>query len=130
MNVTSCILAVFSPTGGTEKIARAIGQGTGLAVRTVDLCKETEPCAVGADELLVAACPVFGGRIPAVACERLAKLRGAGGPAAAPTLVLTRRTAKRRRALLCLPSLLTTSAKLADACLDFSIPGRRPTTPA
>ena len=57
MNVTSCVLAVFSPTGGTEKIAQAVGKGTGLPVRTVDLCRDVEPCAVSADELLVAAWP-------------------------------------------------------------------------
>ena len=78
MNATSCVLAVFSPTGGTEKIAQAVGKGTGLSVRTVDLSRDLEPCTVSAGELLVAACPVFGGRIPAVA--------GAGGDLVAALL--------------------------------------------
>ena len=83
MNVTRCVLAVFSPTGGTQKIAQAVGKGTGLPVRTVDLCQNADACTIGPEELLVAACPVFGGRIPAVAGERLARLQGAGGPAIA-----------------------------------------------
>ena len=54
MNVTRCVLAVFSPTGGTQKIAQAVGKGTGLPVRTVDLCQNADACTIGPEELLVA----------------------------------------------------------------------------
>ncbi len=83
MTVTKCVLAVFSPTGGTEKVAQAVCRGMGLEQRTIDLCKETEACGLAADEILVAAFPVYGGLIPAVAHQRLEQLRGAGGPAVA-----------------------------------------------
>lgn len=83
MTVTKSVLAVFSPTGGTEKVAQAVCRGMGLPQRTIDLSKETEACTLAADELLVAAFPVYGGLIPAAAHQRLEQLHGTGGPAVA-----------------------------------------------
>lgn len=83
MNFQNCVLAVFSPTGGTEKIAQAVAQGMDLPVRVVDLCRETAVQTVAANELLVAALPVFGGRLPALARQRLEQLHGGSGPAVA-----------------------------------------------
>ena len=66
------VLAVFSPTGGTQKVARAIAAGTGWPCREIDLSAPFDPPALEEDEVLLAAMPVFGGRIPAVAAEKLA----------------------------------------------------------
>lgn len=79
MNEYHWISAVFSPTGGTAAIARAVTGGRGL---TVDLSAPPPVTPVGEDCLLLAAAPVFGGRVPAVALERLAACTGSG-PAAA-----------------------------------------------
>lgn len=75
--------AVFSPTGTTEKVAAAIVEGAGAPVTRVDLSAPVAEQAVKENTLLLAAAPVYGGRIPAVALERLAALKGMGGPAVA-----------------------------------------------
>lgn len=73
----------FSPTGTTVKVARTIVHGSGCPVREVDLSAPVAPIMVGTDEILLAAVPVFGGRVPAVALERLSALNGNGQPAVA-----------------------------------------------
>lgn len=77
------IKAVFSPTGTTEKVAATIALGSGAAVSGVDLSAPVAEQAVAENTLLLAAAPVYGGRIPEVALERLAALKGMGGPAVA-----------------------------------------------
>lgn len=77
------ITAVFSPTGGTARVAEAIVRGGKGEVRKIDLSAPTAAETVGEGRVLLAAVPVYGGRVPAVALERLAALKGAGGPAVA-----------------------------------------------
>lgn len=83
MEIKKCVLAVFSPTGGTAKIARAIGKGSNLECREIDLCAETEPMELGEDELLIAAVPVYEDRIREVALRRLGRIQGRNNPAVA-----------------------------------------------
>ena len=83
MKKYSWINAHFSPTGTTAQVARTIAQGSHCLVREVDLSKSSSPEAVGADEVLLAVVPVYGGRVPAVALERLSALKGSGQPAVA-----------------------------------------------
>lgn len=78
-------LAYFSPTGTTRAVLRSIAEGLGAA--TVDHLDLTLPTA-GArdlppltDTLVVLGAPVYAGRIPETAVERLCSLRGAGTPA-------------------------------------------------
>ena len=75
--------AVFSPTGTTEAVAAAVAEGAGGTARTVDLSAFVAPETLGEDTVLLAAVPVYGGRVPAVALERLAALKGNGSPAVA-----------------------------------------------
>ena len=65
---------IFSPTGGTRKVADAICKGFGEEVSVIDLC--TPNGRIGntrceEDEFALIAFPVFGGRIPALAAQRL-----------------------------------------------------------
>ncbi len=84
MSNYSWVNAHFSPTGGTVKVARAVARGSGCSVREVDLSAPVVPTTtVKPDEILLAAVPVFGGRVPAVALERLSALKGSGQPAVA-----------------------------------------------
>ncbi len=83
MSNYSWVNAHFSPTGTTVKVARAVAQGSGCSVREVDLSAPVVPTTVKSDEILLAAVPVFGGRVPAVALERLSVLKGSGQPAVA-----------------------------------------------
>ena len=83
MSNYSWINAHFSPTGNTVKVARAVAQSSGCPVREVDLYAPVVTTTVRSDEILLAAVPVFGGRVPAVALERLSALKGSGQPAVA-----------------------------------------------
>lgn len=72
---------VFSPTGGTAKAAEMISGRWSKNVDTVDLCdKNFGPacCAVGSDDLVLIAMPSYGGRLPALAAERLGQIHGNG----------------------------------------------------
>ena len=75
------ISAVFSPTGGCSSIATAIA-GARMGKR-IDLCSPVEPQEVPTWVPVLAVVPVYGGRVPAVAIQRLRALKGQGGPAIA-----------------------------------------------
>lgn len=79
MNDNTMIQAVFSPTGGTQRVADAIC--TGMSVTKLDLCAPVAEQGVTAP--LVAVLPVYGGRLPVVAVERLRALKGRGQGAVA-----------------------------------------------
>lgn len=72
---------VFSPTGGTQKVADMITGEWGKPVETVDL---TDPktnfdaISLEREAVAVIAVPSFGGRVPALAAERLGKIHGNG----------------------------------------------------
>ena len=79
MNILNVTQAVFSPTGGTQRVADAIAGG--MSVNKVDLCAEVDELPLFMP--LMAVLPVYGGRLPAVAVERLRKIKGQGQPAVA-----------------------------------------------
>ena len=75
------MIAGFSPTGTTKKIAKAITEGTGCSVLDVDLTDlEAVKNVARLDDtaVLLAAVPVYQGRVPAVALERLKGIPGNG----------------------------------------------------
>ncbi len=76
---TLCVYE-FSPTGGTRRAAALFCEAFGGAVDDVDLMRVPEAAEAVCD-LAVIAMPVYGGRIPAVAAERLKRIGGAGKPA-------------------------------------------------
>ena len=78
MDVT---LIEFSPTGGTGKAARALAEGLGPVTARIDLANRSTDfasAAVDPGTVAVVAVPSFGGRVPALAAERLAAIDGAG----------------------------------------------------
>jgi len=83
MSSVRWITAYFSPTGTTAKVAREVAGGSGCPVQEVDLSTPTDTASVEDKAVLLAAVPVFGGRCPAVALERLAHLHGNGQNAVA-----------------------------------------------
>lgn len=126
------ITAVFSPTGGCSKIATSIA-GSRMSSR-IDLCTPQAPAEVAADTPLLAVLPVYGGRLPAVAIQRLQSLQGKGGPAIAVVVYGNR---AYDDALLELRNTLTTAgfqviaaaAFIAEHSIVRSIaPGRPDTT--
>lgn len=83
MNIANWVVAVFSPTGGTGKVAGAIAAGFGTPLVEVDLTKEDSTAALGERDGLMAVLPVYGGRVPQVALDRLSAIRGSGQKAVA-----------------------------------------------
>lgn len=79
-NVT---LATYSPTFTGLRAARMIGEGLGGA-REIDLAKpEIVEYRFTENDLVVFAAPVYGGRLPRLAAERLKAVRGDGALAVA-----------------------------------------------
>ncbi len=79
-NVT---LAAYSPTWTGLRAARMICEGLGGA-REIDLAKpEIVEYRFTEDDLVVFAAPVYGGRLPRLAAERLKAVRGGGALAVA-----------------------------------------------
>ncbi len=76
------VLSYFSPTHTTQKVVRAIAEGTAIAeVVEVDMTNgdiggfEADP-----GDIIVMAGPVYSGRIPTAASERLKGIKGSGQP--------------------------------------------------
>lgn len=70
---------VFSPTGGTQKVAEAITKCWNGDIEKIDLsdtAKDFSSVNVDSDSCVLIAVPSFGGRVPAVAVERLSKING------------------------------------------------------
>jgi len=78
-----CNLLMFSPTGGTEKVARILCSAMSPIATTIDLTdRHFTPVNLSADsdEIAVIALPSYGGRVPALAAERLANVHAEGMP--------------------------------------------------
>lgn len=76
-----CVKIVFSPTGGTHRAAEIITSQWGREAVTVDLCDRKMDffqCHIDSDDLVLIAVPSYGGRVPALAAERLSLIQGNG----------------------------------------------------
>lgn len=72
---------IFSPTGGTQKAAELITSEWGGEIETIDLCDPKAPFSeysFQAENLVLIAVPSYGGRVPALAAARLARVHGNG----------------------------------------------------
>ena len=70
---------VFSPTGGTQKAADILKEALEGEVVRVDLTDSKRDChavQLTQDDVAVISVPSYGGRVPAVAAERLTMLHG------------------------------------------------------
>lgn len=74
MNDMRLVAAYFSPTGTTAKITRSIVEGFACSAREIDLSASVSPMELQKDELLLVAIPVFSGRVPSVALDRLEQI--------------------------------------------------------
>lgn len=72
---------VFSPTGGTQKVVDLLKEGIPGQWERVDLLKADVALNCEPEDVCLVAVPSYGGRVPAVAAERLATLRGNGARA-------------------------------------------------
>ena len=72
---------IFSPTGGTEKVAHIIGRHWSESAEIIDLSQphlDISGCVINKEDQVLIAMPSFGGRAPAVAIQRLKKIAGNG----------------------------------------------------
>lgn len=76
MHIEKWIVAHFSPTGGTKKVADAIAAGFTAPVVEMDLTGTDGAAQPGEKDGVMAVLPVYAGRVPQIALERLAALRG------------------------------------------------------
>jgi len=83
MNIEKWIIAHFSPTGGTKKVADAIAAGFNAPVAEMDLTRADSAVALGENDALMAVLPVYAGRVPQISLERLSALKGNGQKAVA-----------------------------------------------
>ena len=64
----------FSPTGGTRRVSELLCAGIGTTDTATELCSWEDDIAypdIAADDLAVISMPVFAGRVPMLAVERL-----------------------------------------------------------
>ena len=83
MNIEKWIIAHFSPTGGTKKVADAIAAGFNTPVVEMDLTRADATARLGENDALMAVLPVYAGRVPQVSLERLSALKANGQKAVA-----------------------------------------------
>ena len=72
---------LFSPTGGTEKVAHIIGRKWSEGTAKIDLRDskiDFSKCTVDKEDQVLIAMPSFGGRAPSAAIERLKRIAGNG----------------------------------------------------
>ena len=75
---------VFSPTGGTQKVAALLADALDGKVTRVDLTdskQDFHTISLTQEDAAIIAVPSYGGRVPAVAVERLTMLNGQGARA-------------------------------------------------
>lgn len=72
---------LFSPTGGTKRVADVIAASLRGNFIEIDLCKDISDIALEADDVCLVSVPSFGGRVPVIATERLTKFTANGARA-------------------------------------------------
>lgn len=84
MHIGKATILYFSGTKTTEKYAQAFTKGLSFETEVKEIRHDAQLAReFGSDELLVLACPVFGGYAPAFVWEQLEGVRGANTPAVA-----------------------------------------------
>ena len=83
MQIEKTHLAIFSPTGSTEQVLRAIAPYFPSPSHEIDLCdyeNREQTHHFGKNDLLIVGVPVYGGRVPVPARERLERFLGDSTP--------------------------------------------------
>ena len=71
----------FSPTGGTRRVGELLCKGFDAECYATELCTKLENLKypdIKADDLVVVSMPVYAGRVPALAVERLSHIKANG----------------------------------------------------
>ena len=73
----------FSPSGTTKKVIETIATNFSQPKETCDLLNFNDAKEFSNEDIAIVGMPIFAGRIPKSACERLSKLKGDNTPAIA-----------------------------------------------
>ena len=71
----------FSPTGGTRRVADILVEGLQGEFQQIDLCHEIDNINLSEADICLVSVPSYGGRVPAIAIDRLKKITGNGAKA-------------------------------------------------
>ena len=71
----------FSPTGGTRRVANILVEGLQGEYQQIDLCHEIDNINLSEADICLVSVPSYGGRVPAVAIDRLKRITGNGAKA-------------------------------------------------
>jgi formate hydrogenlyase subunit 6/NADH:ubiquinone oxidoreductase subunit I/flavodoxin len=83
MKIETVKVISFSPTGGSKKVAEAIARGTQAPIEYVDLTPpsaRTQQFQEFTDELAIISVPVYAGRVPTEAANRIRRLTSKRDP--------------------------------------------------
>lgn len=75
---------VFSPTGGTKKVADFLAMKSGQEITGIDLTdsrKDFHKISLTDEDIAIIAIPSYSGRVPATAAERISMIHGNGAKA-------------------------------------------------
>lgn len=88
MQTANIYTIFFSPMSHTRTLAQTLGamlarqcKARAIMERDITVHTQAEQPAIVPADLVILACPVYGGRVPALAAQRLAALQGNGAPA-------------------------------------------------
>lgn len=83
LDIKKVKLVFFSPTGTGKKTIGEIAKGTRLEIETIDLTspKHSTNYKLEKEDLAIFSVPVYGGRIPQLAIDRLKSVKGDNTPA-------------------------------------------------
>ena len=71
----------FSPTGGTRSVAEILIEELQGEYQQIDLCHEIDNINLNEGDVCLVSVPSYGGRVPAIAIDRLRKIAGNGAKA-------------------------------------------------
>lgn len=71
----------FSPTGGTRRVTDILVEGLQGEFQQIDLCHEIDNINLNEADICLVSVPSYGGRVPAIAIERLKRITGNGAKA-------------------------------------------------
>ncbi len=84
MKISRAFALFFSPTGTTKQISSIVAGKLPLPVEKIDITPASfsyNPGSFGSNDLVIFSVPVYGGRVPGVALDRLKEFSGNNTPA-------------------------------------------------
>ena len=83
MNIKKARFIYFSPTGTSKRVAEMIKEHFDTETECYDVTNKAfeEDCSFDKDDVLIISYPVYCGRVPELACERIENLKGNNTPA-------------------------------------------------